>query len=134
MRRKHNGTLNSGVGLLCLKHLKTLLILVKQQSPLAMKRLDVLGSLLHIVTGGIVVPVRSFHLVLTVIDHVVQKRLLGHHHHMISLLQKWLQFVMKHHLLIQVKLLLPYMANLGTVIHSVMILKCLEVMTEYHPP
>ena len=88
MRRKHNGILNLAVGLLCLKHLKTHLILAKQQSHLAMKRLDVLGSLLHIATDGIVVPVRSFHLVLIVIDHVVQKRLLGHQHHMISLLQK----------------------------------------------
>jgi hypothetical protein len=76
------------VGLLYLKHLKTHLILVKQQqNSLAMRRYDVLGSLLHIATGGIVVPVSFFHLVLTVINHVVQKRLLGHHH-MINLHHK----------------------------------------------
>jgi hypothetical protein len=45
-----------------------------------MKRPDVLENLLHIATGGIVVPVSFFHLVLTVIDRAVQKRLLGHHH------------------------------------------------------
>jgi hypothetical protein len=75
------------VGQLYLKHLKTNLILVKEQNILAMRRPDVLESLLHIATGGIVVPVSFFHLVLTVIDHMVQKKLLGHHR-MINLHQK----------------------------------------------
>jgi hypothetical protein len=75
------------VGLLCLKHLKTYLIQVTQQNSLAMERSDVLARLLHIAIDGIVVHVSSFHLVLTVIGHVVQKILLGYHH-MINLHQK----------------------------------------------
>jgi hypothetical protein len=75
------------VGLLCLKHLKTHLILVTQQNSLATKRPDVLESLPHIATGGIVVRVNFFHLVLTAIDRAVQKRLLGRHH-MTNLRQK----------------------------------------------